>query len=169
MWLVLFSLPMRRSFFYAKLAQYESFLSYWLYGCANFPLIPINSSDNVFTAFWTVALRTSVMRLEILKSEIWQCQNMNHLIHNVEQAHYPSIQLSVSVLSISHSLRITIPPPQKATIELDPVEIHPRHGALPMKKAGHEIFFNPLHCWFIQPVWLHVSENISVEKVVSHK
>ncbi len=26
---------------------------------ANFPLIPINSSDNVSTAFWAVALRTS--------------------------------------------------------------------------------------------------------------
>ncbi len=29
-------------------------------GFANFPLFPINTSDNVFTAFWTVALRTSV-------------------------------------------------------------------------------------------------------------
>ena len=28
-------------------------------GFADFPLLLINTADNVFTAFWTVALRTS--------------------------------------------------------------------------------------------------------------
>ena len=136
-------------------------------GFANFPLIPIDTSDNVFTEFWAVALRTSVIPSEILKSEIWQCQNMMYLIHNVEQADYPSMNLSVSVLSISRTTPFhhhKTPPGQ-----LRPVEIHPWHGPFPMKKAGHEIFFNPLHSWLIQPIWFHMSKNVWIEKVISHK
>ena len=59
--------------------------------------------------------------------------------------------------------------PIMSPAELRSIEIHPWHGPLPVKKAWHEIFFNPLHSWLIQPVWFQMSENVWIEKVMSHK
>ncbi len=113
------------------------------------------------------SVKSNLLQAGILKSGIWRFQNMMYLIHNVEQADYSAMNPSVSVLSISRTTPFhhhKTPPGQ-----LRSVEMCPGHTPLPVKEASHEFFCNPLHGWLIQPVWLQMSENIGVEKVMSHK